>query len=83
MREFTGSNNTQGHGQSSCEVVEPPPPVVAVDVLNVQGTRNGKETFDSTMNMKAAEKQIKGKKEEKKVDAMQSHFKCLGGCRFI
>ena len=45
--------NDQIEIKGSCEVVEPPPPAVAFDVLNVRGTRDGNETLDSTTNMEA------------------------------
>lgn len=52
--------NDQIEIKGSCEMVEPPLPTVAFDVLNEWGIRNGKETLDSTTNIEAASKQIKG-----------------------
>ncbi|CAB4310670.1 unnamed protein product [Prunus armeniaca] len=47
----------ENRGIGLCEHL---PHALAFDVLNVQGTRDGKEILDSTTNMEAASKQIKG-----------------------
>ncbi|BBH03510.1 hypothetical protein Prudu_014409 [Prunus dulcis] len=54
------SPNDQIEMEGSSEVVEPLAHVVAFDDLNVRGIRNGMETLNSTTNMEAAGKQIKG-----------------------